>query len=396
VRELHADSFRGRGGRARRPSGRGLSAASPHEIPGEPDRVAADFLAGLTELHSALRSFEVRSQLARLVSQEEQAYRAGRKNNYYADVLGIDVLTDTTERSPTYCTPPFRKFGDLAAEESWSFLFLPDAETAAAWERILKRKPHCLSWSEGDVRRLVGPEETARCCETLRRVSCPELMRFRIGLDGLPARRLGAGDSAVGILADAESASLFSPAGFHRRQLETAGRAGANIGLLFFARRGGRDGDRPGRLSPEADSSREHDVQFEKFVAQWNPGCVAVVIPVRPTDFLLDGLTRVAAKMVLNALSTCTMVRLGRVLGNTMIWVVPSNLKLIDRATRYVRQLTGLSYESANRLLFEVIEYVEPRMKSDRAYPPVVGLAALRARHQLTNREAEERFLRQE
>ncbi len=42
-------------------------------------------------------------------------------------------------------------------------------------------------------------------------------------------------------------------------------------------------------------------------------------------------------KLVLNALSTCTMVRLGRVMGNTMIWVVPSNLKLIDRATRYIQ-----------------------------------------------------------
>ena len=110
------------------------------------------------------------------------------------------------------------------------------------------------------------------------------------------------------------------------------------------------------------------------------------------TDFLLDGVTRVAVKLVMNALSTCTMVRLGRVMGNYMVWVVPSNLKLIDRATRYIVQLTGLNYEAANALLFEVIEYVEPRMKSDRAYPPVVGLAVLRARERLTNEEAEARL----
>ena len=51
-------------------------------------------------------------------------------------------------------------------------------------------------------------------------------------------------------------------------------------------------------------------------------------------------MTRIGVKMLLNALSTCTMVRLGRVLGNRMIWVVPSNLKLIDRSTRYIRDLT--------------------------------------------------------
>jgi N-acetylmuramic acid 6-phosphate etherase len=111
------------------------------------------------------------------------------------------------------------------------------------------------------------------------------------------------------------------------------------------------------------------------------------------TDLLLDGVTRVAVKLVMNALSTCTMVRLGRVMGNYMIWVVPSNLKLIDRATRYITKLTGLNYEVANRLLFEVIEYVEPRMKSDRAYPPVVGMAVLRAREYLTNEQAEKHLL---
>jgi N-acetylmuramic acid 6-phosphate (MurNAc-6-P) etherase len=65
---------------------------------------------------------------------------------------------------------------------------------------------------------------------------------------------------------------------------------------------------------------------------------------------------------------------------------------LIDRATRYIEKLTGLTYEAANALLFEVIEYVEPRMKSDQAYPPVVGVAVLRAKENLTNEAAEERL----
>jgi len=67
---------------------------------------------------------------------------------------------------------------------------------------------------------------------------------------------------------------------------------------------------------------------------------------------------------------------------------------LIDRATRYIAQLTGLTYEAANGLLFEVLEYVEPRMKSDQAYPSVVGLAVLRARHKLTNEEAEKELIK--
>jgi N-acetylmuramic acid 6-phosphate etherase len=119
------------------------------------------------------------------------------------------------------------------------------------------------------------------------------------------------------------------------------------------------------------------------------PDCAAALVPVPATDFLLDGITRLGVKMVLNALSTCTMVRLGRVMGNYMIWVVPSNLKLIDRATRYIEKLTGLNYRDANHLLFEVIEFVEPRMKADQAYPPVVGVAVMRMRHGVGNLEAE-------
>jgi N-acetylmuramic acid 6-phosphate etherase len=118
-------------------------------------------------------------------------------------------------------------------------------------------------------------------------------------------------------------------------------------------------------------------------------GCETVAVAVPESEFLLDGVARAGLKMLLNALSTCTMVRLGRVMGNYMVWLVPSNLKLIDRATRYIEKLAGLEYVEANRLLFEVIEYVEPRMKADQAYPPAVGLAVTRAQHGLGNEEAE-------
>jgi hypothetical protein len=115
-------------------------------------------------------------------------------------------------------------------------------------------------------------------------------------------------------------------------------------------------------------------------------------VPVPSSGFLLDGLTRVAVKVVLNAISTCIMVRLGRVMGNTMIYVVPSNLKLIDRATRYISRLTSLEYDAANRLLFEAIEHIEPRMLAGQAYPPVVGLAVLHAGEGLSFPEAEIRL----
>ncbi len=331
------------------------------------------FADWLEQMHQTLESAPLRQALARLVALEVSVYRSGHKNNYFADRVAIDLLTDTTERSPTYCTPPFRKFDDTTASESWAFLYVPYPDSPTAWERICRRRPRCVEWSAEEVRGLVGEDKFARTMEVLGKIGYRELMRFRIGLDGLKDRPPGPGDSAVALVTEVEREQLLSSAGFFRAQLEAARRAGAARGLIFVG---------------SAAACRE----IESFVSGWDADCVLVPLAVPQTDLQLEGVTRVGLKMLLNALSTCTMVRLGRVMGNFMIWVVPSNLKLIDRATRYIQKLTGLSYEAANRLLFEVIEYVEPRMKADQAYPPVVGLAVMRHRYGLDNRAAEERL----
>ncbi len=342
---------------------------------GFPDSAAvpAKFLEHLKEMQASLRSPPVLAQLSRLVLLEESVYRAGHKNNYFADRFAIDVLTDTTERSPTYCTPPFRKFDDASATDSWAFLFVPEQETPRAWVRIIKRAPVCIGWSQAETLELVGEEKAKRSYETVRKIGFEELMRFRVGLEGLPYRSLSEHDMAVGIISEHEISSVLDANGFHRIQLEAAHGRGARVGLIYLG----------------AKSSFE---VMARLLSKWDVHPEVAMVRVPETDFFLDGVTRVGLKILLNAISTCTMVRLGRVMGNYMIWVVPSNLKLIDRATRYIKSLTELNYAQANRLLFEVIEYVEPRMKADQAYPPVVGVAVLRARHGLSNEEAEKRL----
>jgi N-acetylmuramic acid 6-phosphate etherase len=327
-----------------------------------PDKSAgipAQLLAGLEALQANLKSPALLAALAKLVALEESTYRNGHKTNYYADRLGIDVLTDTTERSPTYCTPPFRKCDDATAAESWAFLFLPCAETPAAWRQILGREPRCVEWSEAEVRQLVAEDKLALMLATVHKISRAELMRFKIGLDGGANRQLGQGDAAIAIICSHDDGE------FQRTQLDLAQQNSATTGLICFG---------------------SNDPAHQKLAIE------KVFVPVPDIFFHFDILTHVAVKLVMNALSTCTMVRLDRVLGNYMIWVVPSNLKLIDRATRYITKLTGLDYAAANGLLFEIIEYVEPRMKSDQAYPPVVGLAVTRCKWNCSNEEAEARL----
>jgi len=329
--------------------------------------IPAKFLAQLETMYAGLLEPQFLAALAKLVELEANIYRAGKHNNYFANQFGIDVLTDTTERSPTYCTPPFRKFDDATATESWAFLLLPDDWTDNAWINILKREPRCLAWNREEIFALAGPEKVERTTEIMGKIKLSELMRFKIGINGLRYRPQRIGDGAVAVISQKEKTD------FHLSQLKQANASNAQTAQLYF-------GD---------PASAAHAAKLAAEI----PGCLSTFVSVPTSDFLLDGVTRTAVKLVMNALSTCTMVKLGRVLGNYMIWVVPSNLKLIDRATRYITKLTGLNYESANELLFEIVEYVEPRMRNDQAYPPVVGMAVLRAKENLTNEQAERKLM---
>src|SRR5262245_41921349 len=70
---------------------------------------------------------------------------------------------------------------------------------------------------------------------------------------------------------------------------------------------------------------------------------------------VLTGSTRLkagtATKLVLNMLSTGTMVRLGKTHGNLMVDLRATNTKLKARANRIVRHFTGLSKDAADELL---------------------------------------------
>ena len=60
-----------------------------------------------------------------------------------------------------------------------------------------------------------------------------------------------------------------------------------------------------------------------------------------------------AQKMVLNMITTTTMIKLGRVKGNKMVNMQLTNKKLVDRGTRMIVEETGLDYEAAQALLLE-------------------------------------------
>jgi N-acetylmuramic acid 6-phosphate etherase len=89
-----------------------------------------------------------------------------------------------------------------------------------------------------------------------------------------------------------------------------------------------------------------------------------IAIPAVVGPEIIAGSTRLKAgtaqKMILNMLSTATMIRLGKVYGNLMVDVKVTNQKLATRARGIVERVAGVSADEAERLLLETHYQVKP------------------------------------
>lgn len=81
---------------------------------------------------------------------ESELYKKGEYLLYEADgTLGISILTDTTERSPTFSLYPFENQNDLVKRPSLSYLYFPKASNSdEAWSELLGRLPRTFHWEE--------------------------------------------------------------------------------------------------------------------------------------------------------------------------------------------------------------------------------------------------------
>ena len=107
---------------------------------------------------------------------------------------------------------------------------------------------------------------------------------------------------------------------------------------------------------------------------------IAINLAVGPE--VVTGSTRLkagsATKMVLNMLTTASMVKLGKVYQNLMVNVQATNQKLRERAKHIVMQATGVSYAVADRLLAEAAGDVKVAIVMQKT-----GLAARAAQERL-------------
>ena len=85
------------------------------------------------------------------------------------------------------------------------------------------------------------------------------------------------------------------------------------------------------------------------------PANVDLTISVDVGPEVITGSTRMkagtATKMVLNMISTATMIRLGKVYSNLMVDLMAVNEKLVDRGIRIIQDFTNLDIENSREIL---------------------------------------------
>ncbi len=102
------------------------------------------------------------THLAEFTMSEAGLYQQNQYLLYKAPPsLAVSVLTDTTERSPTFSLNSFENIQDDNAELAWAYLQLESAQSAQeAWELLLARKVRGLDWAElngvASEKRLLG------------------------------------------------------------------------------------------------------------------------------------------------------------------------------------------------------------------------------------------------
>ncbi|MBR4222211.1 MAG: hypothetical protein IKR81_13710 [Victivallales bacterium] len=241
------------------------------------------------EMLMALAAPKAVAALGQSVDFESDIFRQGGLIDYQAEDLLIDLLSDTTERSPTFMTPPYHCH-DIQAPEPWAMVRHPNLSTPEAWHCCLGRAPRCINWSP-EMYHNAGLDVLLR--KGLPQISEEQLLKIQIGNEEIPAR-----------------SNAFQ-----------------------------------GHIESDASGVRLASGAF---------------IPAPSATVRFRLIDHLRMKLIMNTLSTGTMAKLGRIRSNYMIYLDLSNKKLIDRASRIISELSGLSYEEACEELFRTWSEIQP------------------------------------
>jgi len=323
--------------------------------------------------------------LAALTDIESAAYAAGRFSTYYAEKGLITVFIDSTERSPTFRLYPLDTVNE-PKRRCWIQVWTKAGTPAEAWRAFLGRPFRGLAaetYRRPFEAKVEDPYLRRAALESLKRAGDDQAGLYDFSLSKANRDRRGPkkGDVCVLVAMSPEESEFERPASSFVEVLRLAGEGGADAGVLLVT-------NRPPKDFPKLEASVRR---------RWTGKAgrlVVVPVHVRTAGDPFGIRQQMAAKMLLNAHSTAVMAKLGKVVGNTMTNVSPSNLKLIGRATYLIQSHVNdvlarpewvrangarepVSYGEANAVLYDSIAYLKDR-QAEAGQTAEVALSIIR------------------
>jgi N-acetylmuramic acid 6-phosphate etherase len=330
--------------------------------------------------------------IAALTELESETYSGGRFSTYIAGRSLITVFIDSTERSPTFRLFPLDTTTE-SRRKCWIQVWTPAANLEEAWSSFLGRPFRGLSpefYKQPFEEEIEDAFLRSAALESLKKAGDDQqfLYDFSFAEDNIRKRGLEKNDLGVMILSGEEVGAFRDGHSPFQKFAELCLKSGARLAMILVAE---KPPEKMSELVPGA---------FGPFIP--------LAIPAENDPFGLC--QQVGLKMLLNAHSTAVMTRLGRVIGNTMTNVSPSNLKLIGRATFLVQSHVNdllarpywvkqygrhepITYGEANVVLFDAIGFMKAGKETvgqtaEVALSIIRILESLRQNRGLTNEES--------
>jgi hypothetical protein len=309
--------------------------------------------------------------IAKFTELEAATYQADHFSTYFAQKGLITVFIDSAERSPTFRLYPLDTVRE-PKRKCWIQVWTEALDLKGAWQAFLGRPFRGLAeefYKRHFEEEVDDPSLKAAAFESLKRAGNNQQFLYDFSFSEFNIKNRGPkkGDLGVLVCLSPEEDDLRKENSYFWKFIDLFSKSEANVVLILVS-----DKPEKGTMKIIQDISN--------FMKDKKSSFEAIQLEVTSQDDPFGLNQQIALKILLNAHSTAVMTRLGKVIGNTMVNVSPSNLKLIGRATYLIQshvndvlshpnwvKLYGLkkpiSYGEANAVLFDSITFLKDKQK---------------------------------
>lgn len=303
--------------------------------------------------------------IAKFTALESETYKAGNFSTYFAQDGLITVFIDSTERSPTFRLFPLDTVNEKQ-RKCWIQVWTSAADLQQAWKTFLGRPFRGMTpdyYQKPFEEKIEDPYLKKAALQSLKNAGNNQqyLYDFSFSSSNIKNKGPKAGDLGVLVVVSPEEKLLQKKDSDFLKFQRLFSEPNAHTAILCIS-----------SLSKTKIAKLTKNIEGFDHLKQ----DVLVTVNISDKNDPLGINQQIALKIILNAHSTAVMARLGKVIGNTMTNVSPSNLKLIGRATYLIQshvndvlrqpqwvKLCGIhkpiSYGEANAVLFEAIKFLK-------------------------------------